>query len=116
MNSVHIHMRLGAHFHRYTDSLHKVAFNHIRLQCLYWSWVLQDLLVVALFRSCSSLKYPVCELCETQSLWQYGILRYKRPVSGLIEWVDAIEPIMKDKRQLWFTGRFLLIETMKWGV
>ena len=108
MNSVHIHMRLGAHFHRYTDSLHKVAFNHIRLQYLYWSWVLQDLLVVALFRSCSSLKCPACELCETQSLWQYGILRYKRPVTGLIELFDAIEPIIKDRQRLWFTGRFFV--------
>ena len=71
MNSVHIHMRLGAHFHRYTDLLHKVAFNHIRLQCLYWSWDLQDLLVVALFRSCSSLKYPACQLSEGPL--QYGV-------------------------------------------
>ena len=81
--------------------------------CLGWYRVLQDLLVVALFRCCSSLKYPACQLSEGPL--QYGVWRYKRPVTGLIEWVDAIVSIMKDKRQLWFTGRFLLIETMKRG-
>ena len=47
-------------------------------------------------------KYPACQLCETQSLLEYGVLRYKRPITGLIRIVF----IINDKQRLWFTGRF----------